>query len=234
MSLIRSRPVSSTGVKRHANPILADRGEPAVDLTALDAKTVHAKNVRHRTRKITDHRRTETARDALADFQRDVELFGFTKGQFSLIQLIRAVLDHTGPADLTMSTWTAAKFDAQEVHELLEAGLIRRTRWLVDFSFQRRAPGIAGAVRELFGADAIRVAWNHAKFALIRNESWAVVIRTSMNLNTNPRFEDFTVAHDPELADFLDGMLDEIWNRQEKTLRLAKAGEVQRHFDEIL
>jgi hypothetical protein len=37
-----------------------------------------------------------------------------------------------------------------------------------------------------------------------------------MNLNQNPRLESFQVGHDPELCNFLSGVMDEIWARQDK------------------
>ena len=84
---------------------------------------------------------------------------------------------------------------------------------LVDMTFQRRAPALAAKARELFGIDAIRVTRNHAKFCLIRNERWNIVLKTSMNLNMNPRMEDFDIQDCEKLADFLQAILDEIFGR---------------------
>jgi hypothetical protein len=39
-----------------------------------------------------------------------------------------------------------------------------------------------------------------------------------MNLNMNPRCEDFQIAHDPPLSDFLNAILDEIFGKQKKEL----------------
>ena len=52
-----------------------------------------------------------------------------------------------------------------------------------------------------------------------------------MNLNMNPPFEDFTLAHDPEVADFLTRILDEIWAKQKRSwCDEAKPGENLRLF----
>jgi hypothetical protein len=40
-----------------------------------------------------------------------------------------------------------------------------------------------------------------------------------MNLNENPRLEDFTLAHDPELAGFIIGNLDNLWATQRRSLQ---------------
>ena len=42
-------------------------------------------------------------------------------------------------------------------------------------------------MREKLGRDNIRVAQTHSKFALFQNADWKVCLRTSMNLNMNPR-----------------------------------------------
>ena len=92
-------------------------------------------------------------------------------------------------------------------------------------------PGLAQEIRRVFGPDGIRVAKNHAKFTLIKNADWQIVIRTSMNINFNPRFEDFTIAHDPELFAFVDGVLDSVWDRQGPELQFQNAGTIEKHFE---
>jgi hypothetical protein len=100
-------------------------------------------------------------------------------------------------------------------------------------TFVRRDPEAAAAIRKDFGPEAIRVAHCHAKFAMFYNQSWKLVLRTSMNLNMNPRTEDFQLAHDPELFDFLHGIMDRIWKLQPRSLAEAKPGVVSQHFKRL-
>lgn len=199
------------------NPLLAAKHDVVADPDAI--RRAHLVLVRDRYRDIRDLRRKQTATEAVAGLDLDGrEIFGLTKGQFSLIDLIEAVLDRTGPAALSISTWTAANTDVSTALSLVASGRITAARWLVDLTFVRRCPQLAARIREAFGVDAVRVTKNHAKFSILQNETWRVVIRTSMNLNHNPRLEDFTVAHDPELAAFLDGVLNDLWHTQRRTL----------------
>jgi len=55
----------------------------------------------------------ETAVRALEDWGKKKEIFGFTKGQFSMVDLLEALLERTGEADVMISTWTAATRDLQ-------------------------------------------------------------------------------------------------------------------------
>lgn len=199
------------------NPLFADAAEPVADPDVI--RRGHCVLVRERYRNIRDLRRKESAAEAVAGLDLDGrEIFGLTKGQFSMIDLLDAVLTRTGPAAVAISTWTAANTDVSATLDMIASGRITRARWLVDLTFVRRCPQLAGRIREAFGADAIRVTRNHAKFAVLTNDRWRVVIRTSMNLNHNPRLEDFTVAHDPTLADFLLAALDDVWKTQKRTL----------------
>lgn len=151
------------------------------------------------------------ARDALSDFGRGMETYCLTFGQFSLMDAIEAVLEKTGPADVALSTWTAGGADLSRSAEHLHNGNIRSLRFICDCSFGQRQPGYLAKLRDLFGDDAIRTTRTHAKFAVITNGRWAVAIRTSMNLNENPRLESIEVSDDPVLAGFLLQIVDEIF-----------------------
>ena len=151
------------------------------------------------------------ARDALADFGRGMETYCLTFGQFSLMDAVEAILEKTGPADVTLSTWTAGGADLSRSAEHLHNGHIRSMRFVCDCSFGQRQPGYLAKLRELFGDDAIRTTRTHAKFTVLTNDSWQVAVRTSMNLNENPRLESIEVSDDPVLAGFLLSVVDELF-----------------------
>ncbi len=142
------------------------------------------------------------------------EIYGLCKGQFSLIDLIVYCLQATGPADLVVSTWTAAGSDIQHAFRLLTEGTVRTLRFLVDFSFPSRQPAYCEALRERFGDEAIRITKNHAKFVLIQNESWNLVVKSSMNLNENRRLENFEISDDRNMADYLAGVITDLFDSQ--------------------
>ena len=70
-------------------------------------------------------------------------------------------------------------------------------------------------MRKLFGDDCIRTLRTHAKFAVITNDQWNLAIRTSMNLNENPRLENIEISDDEALATFLLSAVDDIFGEQE-------------------
>jgi len=159
--------------------------------------------------------RTEGAAQAIGTIEPGIELLVLTHGQFSLIDAIVYITTQIGPADLSVSTWTAGNEDLQQMAGLLAAGQFHGVRWLVDRSFVTRQPAYCARLRELFGDDVIRTTRSHAKFITLRNEGFSLAIRTSMNLNHNPRMEIIEISDDPALADFLDAEFDRYFVEQD-------------------
>lgn len=177
---------------------------------------------------------TETAARAIGKITPGMEVFGFSKGQFSKIDIIEHCLLTTGPADVTIVTWSASAGDIKRAHSFLNNRAIRGIRFLVDFSFKARKPHFLKALVEAFGPDCIRMTVIHAKFVLIRNEDWNIVLRTSMNLNYNPRFENFEISESKEFAKFMQAILDEIWDNSDLGESLCRdTGTVQRKFRQM-
>jgi hypothetical protein len=183
--------------------------------TTEEAPVLHRKyDARKAKRDVRRGVYARNAAEAIGEVRPGCEIAGLFKGQFSLIDMVEHLLDHSGPADMVISTWTAAGADVDYALRLLANGKVRKLRFLVDFSFPSRQPGYAAALVEAFGEDCIRVSKNHAKFVLISNESWDLVLRTSANLNENRRLETFEVSDDPELAAFYGEIVDDIFRVQ--------------------
>lgn len=165
-------------------------------------------------RKVRRELTTADCAAALGPIERGVDLYCLTMGKFSLIDVVEHVLAATGPADVVVSTWTAAGADIGFANRLLADGRLTSLRFLVDFSFPTRQPAYCAALREAFGDDAIRVTKNHAKFVLVTNAEWRVVVRTSMNLNECRRLETVEISDDAELAAFLLDVVDAVFAGQ--------------------
>jgi hypothetical protein len=195
----------------------------------VDFATQHPRPISEKRRLMLLWRR-QNAVEAVKDLDHEYEIFGFTKGQFSLLDLMKAVLQRTGPADVSLSTWTASRQEAIELTAMKTAGTIRSMRWLVDLTFVRRDPEAAHAIRQAFGVEAIRVANCHSKFCLFGNDSWRLVLRTSMNLNMNPRTEDYTLSNDPHLYAFIEDMLAKVWKHQPGGLDKHRPYDVHKLF----
>lgn len=180
---------------------------------------IHQRPAPKRTRRLS---KVTNARDTLAGFGHGMELDCLTFGQFSIMDAVEAILDTTGPSDVAISTWTAAAADLSRTAQHLRDERIRSLRMVVDRSFLTRQPDYAKLCIELFGPDAIRTTRVHAKFVLIRNAEWAVTIRTSMNLNDNPRLEYLQVCDDSELCEWYTQIVDELFAQESPGLEGAR------------
>jgi hypothetical protein len=150
--------------------------------------------------------------EAIGAVDKGCEIFMLTDGTYSLVHVLLHVLQATGPVDLVISTWTVAIPDMVRVKALMDTGEVLSCRWILDFSFAPRGVEKMEALRELFGDEAIRLTKSHAKFCVLRNADWDVVIRTSMNLNENHRTEFVEISDDLGLADYLAGFTDRMFS----------------------
>ena len=151
------------------------------------------------------------AAPAVAGLEQGGRVLMVTRGQWSLLDLMRAVADIIGPAAWSISTWTVSAQQIEALGWMMAHGQITSIRFLLDKSYRRTKPQWAARMVELFGAHCMVESRNHAKFATMRNQAWNVSIRTSANLNSNPRMEHFDVEDDATAAAFLDGVFDELF-----------------------
>ena len=151
------------------------------------------------------------AAEAIGTMQKGQDVFILTYGQFSLIDAVVEVLGQIGPAHVIMSTWTAAHAHLSRSAELLASTEILSFRMIVDRSFKNRQPAYFNQMQELFGASCTRAIPTHAKFIVLQNNDWNIVIRTSMNLNENPRLENIEISDNADFADFFVKITDEVF-----------------------
>ena len=150
--------------------------------------------------------------DFVGDIKPGMRRFCFSAGQFSFSDLIEYILYQTGPADLYLSTWAASKEGLKRAFDFLDNRMIRKIRFMIDTGAKQYRDEQFGKLLDKFG-DCIRTTRIHAKFAVIRNDEWNIVIRTSANLNKNLRLENFEMDDDKEFADFFQTFFDEAFKQ---------------------
>lgn len=170
-----------------------------------------AKSYRKNTRRDIRIAKMGNASEVIGKIERDQDVYILTFGQFNLINALTVLLEQTGPAHVDIATWTAATADLDEVTAMLKNADITRLRFIVDRSFLTRKPKTCHILRQKFGDDFIRSGRVHAKFIAIYNKDWKVAVRTSMNLNGNPRLENIEISTDDKLCDFLIQVTDDIF-----------------------
>jgi hypothetical protein len=162
------------------------------------------------------HRRTRTvesfrsAADTIGPLEKDMSLFGVTRGQFSMIDIISHCVRQVGLCDLSMWTWTIADYELEAFEYFFTSSAIKSARLVIDRSAENRNHVIIQRWRDRFGAHNVRVCKNHAKLARISNENWRILARGSMNLNFNPRFEQFDITEGGEDFNLVERIENEL------------------------
>lgn len=141
---------------------------------------------------------------------------GLTYGQFGVLDILRHVLDETGPADVDVATWRLGAKEARDVARLRDdVGSIRRVRLLLGSGLAAARAGgdesWVGELATLFGPDEVRIATVHAKWFTVRNDRWDVCVRSSMNVNRNMRWEQFDLDDDAGVCDVFGDAMDAVF-----------------------
>lgn len=172
------------------------------------------------------------AKDAIKGFSKNGKCCGLTNGSFSLISLIEAILDITGPAEVTISTWSAGLYDAGAVNSLKASGLIKDIRLILDRSFKTRQKGYSLYIQDVFSEEKIRTTNTHSKFVLIKNDEYNVCIRSSMNLNENKRCENFDIDDDVDIFNLFNNFANDLFNKMPKGI-IESRSKVDPVFDDL-
>ena len=138
----------------------------------------------------------------IGDFDKNCRIIGLTNGRFSLIDLINAISKRIGKCHIVCVTWSAGIKDANQVRWLMDNDRLFSFKLVTDRSYKTRQKSYAISLEELFGPENIRTSDVHAKFVLLHNENYSVVIRTSMNLNANKTCESFEIDENKDVFDF--------------------------------
>lgn len=119
------------------------------------------------------------------------ELIQFwTKGRWSMHQLIKQVCEIVGECDVTLCTWAITEEPLRVIHNLKATGKIRILRGLFEHKVKSR--GSAFAFAEQF-FDEIYLSKCHAKVTVIEGKEKSVTIFCSANLTKNRRIEAGTI-----------------------------------------
>jgi len=170
----------------------------------------------------------ENAKKAIGTLEKGCEIYGLSKGQFSIINIIEEILKQTGKADVLISTWTAANAEIKKAENFLENGTINKISFIVDRSFKTRQPKYYKMLIEKFG-DIVYTTNSHAKFILIKNDEWNMVVRTSMNLNENKRLENFEISDCKVLYDYMSEIASDIMGVNYSYFEFEKLGKESKY-----
>jgi len=140
----------------------------------------------------------QTAAECIGKIEKGSSLFAITRGQFSMIDAILACLDQCGPAKVSLWTWTIAEYEIQCLERLRNDNRITEATLVIDHIGIKKNRTLLDQWQDQFGAQSVRFVVNHSKIATISDGNFTLLLRGSMNLNFNPRFEQFDLTEGGE------------------------------------
>lgn len=127
---------------------------------------------------------------------------------WSAHDVIRQLIETTGPVDLWFATWSISEGGLREILRLRDSGKIKSINAIIDWRVlvrNREAVQLARAQ-----ADNIATHPCHAKVYVLKNKDWAISVVGSANLTNNPRIEASVITENAEIADFHTGWMKEV------------------------
>lgn len=141
---------------------------------------------------------SDTVAEVFPPIERNHSYHYASAGLWSVHDLLFHLLRQTGPADVTIATWSMTEESVRMLVQGLESRLLRSMRMLIDARVTRRNASAYAFVKA--HADQVRVTACHAKVTIIQNDDWAISINGSPNYTNNPRIESGVVTESRVVA----------------------------------
>lgn len=125
-----------------------------------------------------------------------------------LYDVIDFVLRETGPARLTISTFSTSDGFLRRIHRLKQEGLIESCSLFLDLKATRKTVLLKGFMSQV--ADRVMLCENHSKVVLVSNGQWQVSIVTSQNQTTGNRMECGIITTDTNIFKDLQNGFDKL------------------------
>lgn len=147
-------------------------------------------NSRQSSRRAAAKESFSCAAECIGSVVRGMSLFAVTRGQWSMLDGVLHLLDCVGRAEVSLWTYSVADYDVQVLTRLRIDERVSGGRLVIDASARRKNAAVVRDWRAQFGSDSVRYVLNHSKMARVTSASgFRLLLRGSMNLNCNPRFE---------------------------------------------
>lgn len=126
-------------------------------------------------------------------------VFWKSEGDWSMHQMLLALLNLSGPADVYISSYAMGETPARVIAQLVESGVILSLNCVLDNRIEVRTAGSLQLIRSICTNYALID--THAKVTIIQNADWNLCVIGSANYTENKRFEAGTLCNDHAAAE---------------------------------
>jgi hypothetical protein len=124
----------------------------------------------------------------------------YSYGDWSMHQLLKALLQKTGPADVLISSYAFSETPTRVIAVLKNDGLIKRLDCVIDSRVETRTAGSMQLLRGI--CDGLALVATHAKVTLIKSSNMVVTVVGSANYTENKRYEAGIVTTNESVFNF--------------------------------
>lgn len=133
-----------------------------------------------------------------------------TDGAWSSYHLLEFILDKTGPAAVSFTTWSISEIAITRFLHWKESGRITELQAVIDNGLRNRKPAIYQQAVKAF--PNLKVAHCHAKATVVRSQTHDITFIGSANYTKNPRKEVGVIIWDSAIAQANEQWIKEVVN----------------------
>ncbi|MBE2229965.1 MAG: hypothetical protein IAE96_04895 [Chitinophagaceae bacterium] len=135
-----------------------------------------------------------------------------TDGDWSMHDMLMAILDRTGPANVYLSSYAFSEFPARLIADMKSRGIIRELHCLIDKRLDVRSASALNIIRNT--ATRLRLVRTHAKVTVIENDQHLIAVVGSANYTSNKRYEAGVILADRDAALFHKKWITDAFDRK--------------------
>lgn len=128
-----------------------------------------------------------------------------SEGQFDMHQLLFAMLEYTGIADVLFTTYAIKEFQARQLHSYLEKNLVNSYRVLLDYRIIQHDRKVCQFINQFMRVAHTNI---HAKIIVVKGVDKSICAVTSANFTKNYRVEAGVISCSKESADFYGNFIN--------------------------
>lgn len=128
--------------------------------------------------------------------------------------VLEKILECTGPAELSLASYSVSEQALRVLHRLKSEGQITRLSFLFDRSVRNNKLDLLAFASKF--ADEIFLEASHIKLALVNNDKFNVAVITTANITDNERWEYYLIAATSDIVLEVTHMLAYLLNFSEK------------------
>ena len=137
----------------------------------------------------------------------------YFSSDFQLYHLLEFVLEQTGPANVTLTTFSVSEEFVRKLAQMKNSGFISRLTIIADHRTAVKALRLTLFTNNI--AEELLLGNNHAKVILVENSEWKVSVVTSQNQTRGNRIECGMICTYREIY---DGLLKSVREEQKKMI----------------